>query len=105
MYESSVPGSGCGEGESGRMNYSGDRLHSVECTADAKLVRNLAKHRRIPMFPAQLILPSSPGKRIDGTEDSAKAVARPLACGLLVSLFSSGEDTCRGHYLQLNLGL
>ena len=22
--------------ESGRMNYFGDRLHSVECTADAK---------------------------------------------------------------------
>ncbi len=37
VYESSVPGLGCREGESGRMNYSGDRLHSVECTADAKL--------------------------------------------------------------------
>ena len=37
VYESSVPGEVVVRGESGRMNYSGDRLRLVECTADAKL--------------------------------------------------------------------
>ena len=35
------------------------------------------------MSPAQLILPPSPGQSIDGTEGSAKVVARSLACGPL----------------------
>ena len=54
------------------MNSFGDRLRSLEC--GARLVKNLANHRRTPMSPAELILPPSSGKRIGGTNDSAKDI-------------------------------
>ena len=75
MYESSVPMGGCGEGESGEKNSCGDTLPLVKRTADAKLVRDLAKHRRASRSPFGKFFSSFPGQIIDGTEDSAKGVA------------------------------
>ena len=57
---------GCGEGESGERLSCGDTLPLVKRTADAKLVRDLAKHRRTPMSPPQLIPPTSPGQFFAG---------------------------------------
>ena len=71
---------GCGEGESRRKNSYGDSLSLVERTADAKLVRDLAKHRRAPRSPFGKFSPSFPGQVSGGTEDSAKAVAPSAIC-------------------------
>ena len=38
----------------------------ISCADDAKLVRDLAKHRRTPMSPPQLIPPTSPGQFFTG---------------------------------------
>ena len=67
---------GCGEGESRRKNSYGDSLPLVECTADAKLGKSvLPKHRRASRSPFGKFFSFFPGQVIDGTEDSAKAVA------------------------------
>ena len=66
---------GCREEDCGGMNYYGDRSHSLEYASGAKLVRNLVKHRRTPMSPAQLIPPPSPRQVFEETEDSAKVFA------------------------------
>lgn len=57
---------GCREEDCGGMNYYGDRSHSLEYASGAKLVRNLVKHRRTPMSPAQLIPPTSMVQAIAG---------------------------------------
>ncbi|WP_125142852.1 hypothetical protein [Clostridium transplantifaecale] len=66
---------GCGEGESGEKNSCGDSLPLVKRTADAKLVRDLAKHRRASRSPFGKFFSFFPRQVIDGTEDSAKDIA------------------------------
>ena len=62
MAESSVPvGSWLWRGESGRNELLRGPFALFGVRNSAKLVRNLAKHRRTPMSPTQLIPPTSPG--------------------------------------------
>ncbi len=65
----------CREGESRRKNSYGDSLPLVKRTADAKLVRDLAKHRRASRSPFGKFFSSFPGQVIGGTEDSGKGIA------------------------------
>ena len=58
------------EGESGRNELLRGAFALFGVRSRAKLVRDLAKHRRTPMSPPQLIPPTSPGQVIAGTEDS-----------------------------------
>ena len=58
------------EGESGRNELLRGPFALFGVRSSAKLVRDLAKHRRTPMSPPQLIPPTSPGQVIAGTEDS-----------------------------------
>ena len=61
--ESSVPGlQVVVEGESGRNELLRGPFALFGVRNSAKLVRNLAKHRRTPMSPPQLIPPTSPGQ-------------------------------------------
>ena len=69
--------------------------------SNAKLVRNLAKHRRTPMSPPQLIPPTSPGQIFawDGRlrrrfSHTGHGPLRPL---ILSNLKWGGP--CRGHYV------
>ena len=67
----------------------------------AKLVRNLAKHRRTPMSPTQLIPPTSPGQVIAGTEDSGgsfRGTGHGPFRALIVSNLKWGGP-CRDHYV------
>ena len=72
---------GCGEGESGEKNSCGDSLPLVKRTADARLVRDLAKHRRASRSPFGMFFSSFPGQVVDGTEDSGKVLPRPPPSG------------------------
>ena len=68
---SSVPVGGWSwKGESGRNELLRGLFALFGVRISAKLVRNLAKHRRTPMSPPQLIPPTSPVQVIAGTEDS-----------------------------------
>ena len=58
------------EGESGRNELLRGPFALFGVRIGAKLVRDLAKHRRTPMSPPQLIPPTSLGQVIAGTEDS-----------------------------------
>ena len=53
-------------GESGRNELLRGPFALFGVRGSAKLVRNLAKHRRTPMSPPQLIPPTSPGQVSDG---------------------------------------
>ena len=57
-------------GESGRNELLRGPFALFGVRSSAKLVRDLAKHRRTPMSPPQLIPPTSPVQVIAGTEDS-----------------------------------
>ena len=71
MAESSVPvGSWLWRGESGRNELLRGPFALFGVRNSAKLVRDLAKRRRTPMSPLQLIPPTSPVQVIAGTEDS-----------------------------------
>ncbi len=72
---------GCGEGESRRKDSYGDPLSLVERTADAKLVRDLAKHRRAPMSPSESFLLPSPGRLSTGLKTQRRVLPRPPASG------------------------
>ena len=50
------------EGESGRNELLRGPFALFGVRISAKLVRDLAKHRRTPMSPPQLIPPTSPGQ-------------------------------------------
>ena len=50
------------EGESGRNELLRGPFSLFGVRISAKLVRDLAKHRRTPMSPPQLIPPTSPGQ-------------------------------------------
>jgi len=70
LTESSVPVARLvAEGESGRNELLRGPFALFGVRISAKLVRDLAKHRRTPMSPPQLIPPTSPGQVIvgDGT--------------------------------------
>ena len=54
------------EGESGRNELLRGPFALFGVRISAKLVRDLAKHRRTPMSPPQLIPPTSPGQVIAG---------------------------------------
>ena len=54
------------EGESGRNELLRGPFALFGVRISAKLVRNLAKHRRTPMSPPQLIPPTSPGQFFAG---------------------------------------
>ncbi len=63
------PVGGCREGgESGRNELLRGPFALFGVRSSAKLVRDLAKHRRTPMSPPQLIPPTSPGQvfAVDG---------------------------------------
>ena len=65
--ESSVPGlQVVVEGESGRNELLRGPFALFGVRNSAKLVRDLAKHRRTPMSPPQLIPPTSPGQFFTG---------------------------------------
>ena len=65
--ESSVPGlEVVVRGESGRNELLRGPFALFGVRGSAKLVRNLAKHRRTPMSPPQLIPPTSPGQFFTG---------------------------------------
>ena len=67
LTESSVPGlEVVVRGESGRNELLRGPFALFGVRSSAKLVRNLAKHRRTPMSPPQLIPPTSPGQVSDG---------------------------------------
>ena len=78
MAESSVPvGSWLWRGESGRNELLREPFALFGVRISAKLVRDLAKHRRTPMSPPQLIPPTSPGRVSPGTEDSGEGFRTP----------------------------
>ena len=54
------------EGESGRNELLRGPFALFGVRSSAKLVRDLAKHRRTPMSPPQLIPPTSPGQFFTG---------------------------------------
>ena len=54
------------EGESGRNELLRGPFALFGVRIGAKLVRDLAKHRRTPMSPPQLIPPTSPGQFFTG---------------------------------------
>ena len=60
------PVGGCREGESGRNELLRGPFALFGVRSSAKLVRDLAKHRRTPMSPPQLIPPTSPGQFFAG---------------------------------------
>ena len=69
LAESSVPGDNLPR-ESGRNELLRGPFALFGVRSSAKLVKDLAKHRRTPMSPPQLIPPTSPVQVIAGTEDS-----------------------------------
>ncbi|PKB52842.1 hypothetical protein CRH03_19720 [Clostridium sp. HMb25] len=56
------PVGGCRKGKSGRNELLRGPFALFGVRSSAKLVRDLAKHRRTPMSPPQLIPPTSPGQ-------------------------------------------
>ena len=89
------------EGESGRNELLRGPFALFGVRSSAKLVRDLAKHRRTPMSPPQLIPPTSPGQVIAGTEDSGgsfRGTGHGPFRALIVSNLKWGGP-CRGHYV------
>ena len=79
LAESSVPGwRVVMEGESGRNELLRGPFALFGVRISAKLVRDLAKHRRTPMSPTQLIPPTSPVQVFAGTEDSGGDFRTPV---------------------------
>ena len=91
------------EGESGRNELLRGPFALFGVRNSAKLVRDLAKHRRTPMSPPQLIPPTSPVQVIAGTEDSGgsfRGTGHGPLRPLIVSNLKWGGP-CRGHYVFL----
>ncbi len=66
------------EGESGRNELLRGPFALFGVRSSAKLVRDLAKHRRTPMSPPQLIPPTSPGSGFRrGRNTQAEVFATP----------------------------
>ena len=89
------------EGGSGRNELLRGPFALFGVRSSAKLVRDLAKHRRTPMSPPQLIPPTSPVQVIAGTEDSGvsfRGTGHGPFRALIVSNLKWGGP-CRGHYV------
>ena len=89
------------KGESGRNELLRGPFALFGVRSSAKLVRDLAKHRRTPMSPPQLIPPTSPVQVIAGTEDSGgsfRGTGHGPLRPLIVSNLKWGGP-CRGHYV------
>ena len=89
------------EGESGRNELLRGPFALFGVRNSAKLVKDLAKHRRTPMSPPQLIPPTSPVQVIAGTEDSGgsfRGTGHGPFRALIVSNLKWGGP-CRGHYV------
>ena len=102
MTESSGPvGSWLWRGESGRNELLRGPFALFGVRSSAKLVRDLAKHRRTPMSPPQLIPPTSPGQVIAGDGRLRRRLSHtgpgPLRM-LIVSNLKWGGP-CRSHYV------
>ena len=89
------------EGESGRNELLRGPFALFGVRISAKLVRDLAKHRRTPMSPPQLIPPTSPGQVFAGAgrlrqrfSHTGHGLLRPL----IVSNLKWGGP-CRGYYV------
>ena len=89
------------EGESGRNELLRGPFALFGVRSSAKLVRDLAKHRRTPMSPPQLIPPTSPGQVIAGNGRLRRSFSHtghgPFRT-LIVSNLKWGGP-CRGHYV------
>ena len=89
------------EGESGRNELLRGPFALFGVRNSAKLVRDLAKHRRTPMSPPQLIPPTSPGQVIVGDgrlrRSFSHTVHGPLRPLIVVAL--SGLDKVRPPHL------
>ena len=88
-------------GESGRNELLRGPFALFGVRSSAKLVRDLAKHRRTPMSPPQLIPPTSPGQIFAGDGRLRRRFSHtghgPFRA-LIVSNLKWGEP-CRGHYV------
>ena len=86
------------EGESGRNELLRGPFALFGVRIGAKLVRDLAKHRRTPMSPPQLIPPTSPVQVIAGDERLRRRLSHtgpgPLQ-PLIVSNLKWGEPMSR----------
>ena len=89
------------EGESGRNELLRGPFALFGVRSSVKLVRDLAKHRRTPMSPPQLIPPTSPVQVFAGDgrlrrrfSHTGHGPFRPL----IVSNLKWGGP-CRGHYV------
>ena len=89
------------EGESGRNELLRGPFALFGVRNSAKLVRNLAKHRRTPMSPPQLIPPTSPVQVFLGDERLRRRFSHtghgPFRA-LIVSNLKWGGP-CRDHYV------
>ena len=102
--ESSVPGlQVVVEGESGRNELLRGPFALFGVRNSAKLVRNLAKHRRTPMSPPQLIPPISPVQVFSGDGRLRRRFPHtgpgPLR-SLIVSSLKGGRNLCHCHYIS-----
>ena len=99
------------EGESGRNELLRGPFALFGVRGSAKLVRDLAKHRRTPMSPPQLIPPTSPGQIFAGDgrlrrrfSHTGHGPFRPLICEVLSSLaarcISQSGSVLRRLYLR-----
>ena len=98
-------------GESGRNELLRGPFALFGVRGSAKLVRDLAKHRRTPMSPPQLIPPTSPGQIFAGDgrlrrrfSHTGHGPFRPLICEVLSSLaarcISQSGSVLRRLYLR-----
>ena len=98
-------------GESGRNGLLRGPFALFGVRNSAKLVRDLAKHRRTPMSPPQLIPPTSPGQIFAGDgrlrrrfSHTGHGPFRPLICEVLSSLaarcISQSGSVLRRLYLR-----
>ncbi|EHF04690.1 Uncharacterised protein [[Clostridium] symbiosum] len=89
------------EGESGRNELLRGTFALFGVRIGAKLVRDLAKHRRTPMSPTQLIPPTSPVQIFTGDGRFRRRFSHtghgPFRA-LIVSNLKWGGP-CRGHYV------
>ena len=88
-------------GESGRNELLRGPFALFGVRSSARLVRDLAKHRRTPMSPPQLIPPTSPGQVFAGAgrlRQRFSHTGHGLLRALIVSNLKWGGP-CRGHYV------
>ena len=89
------------KGESGRNELLRGPFALFGVRSNAKLVRNLAKHRRTPMSPPQLIPPTSPVQVFTGDGRLRRRFSHtghgPFRARIVSNLKWGGP--CRGHYV------